>query len=162
MLGCMPDPIAPPVARRAEEALELVSQAFSDGDLDAALAQYEPSAQLQPWAKPTPARDLGETMRELMDLRLPLYLSIRETMQVSGLTVVIICERRIAGIGPDCERIRLRGYGFATVRPQPSGGWRIAIDSWCLETPPEPPELPLGAAKQDLHGEGPGRATSTS
>lgn len=149
MLGSMPDPIAPPVARRAEEALELVSQAFSDGDLDAALAQYEPSAQLQPWAGATPARDLRDTMRELMDLRLPLYLSVRETMQVSGLTVVI-CERRIAGTGPDCEQIRLRGYGFAAVRPEPNGSWRIAIDSWCLETPPEHPEVPPVAATQDL------------
>jgi hypothetical protein len=158
----MPDPIAPPVARRAEEAVELVSQAFSDGDLDAALAQYEPSARLQPWAPPADTGDdLRETMRELMDLRLPLNLSIRETMQVSGLTVVI-CERRIAGIAPDCERIRLRGYGFAAVRPQPDGSWRIAIDSWCLENPPEHPEVPPVAASEDLRGEGPGRPLSTS
>lgn len=157
----MPDPIAPPVARRAEEALELVSQAFSDGDLDAALAQYEPSAQLQPWANPIPAPDLRDTMRELMDLRLPLSLDIRETMQVSGLTVVI-CERRIAGLGPDCQEIRLRGYGFAAVRPRPDGSWRIAIDSWCLEVPPEPPEVPPVGAPDDLGDEEPGRAASTS
>ena len=158
----MPDPIAPPVARRAEEALELVSQAFSDGDLDAAVAQYEPAARLQPWARPgTTDTDLRVTMRELMDLRLPLSLSIRETLQVSGLTVVM-CERRIAGIGPDCEQIRLRGYGFAAVRPCPDGSWQIAIDSWCLEVPPEPPELPPGAAMQDLLGEGPGRPLSTT
>lgn len=146
----MPDPIAPPVAHRAEEALELVSQAFSDGDLDAALAQYEPSAQLLPWARPA-STDTGlrNTMRELMDLRLPLALDVRETLQVSGLTVVM-CERRIAGLGPDRERIRLRGYGFAAVRPRSDGTWRIAIDSWCLEVPPEPPEVPPVGAPDDL------------
>jgi ketosteroid isomerase-like protein len=158
----MPDPIAPPVAHRAEEALDLVSQAFSDGDLDAALAQYEPSAQLQPWARPAGTdTDVRDTLRELMDLRLPLSLSIRETLQVAGLTVVM-CERRIAGTGPDCEQIRLRGYGFAAVRPQPDGSWRIAIDSWCLEVPPEPPELPPGPESDDLGVEGPGRPLSTS
>ena len=43
------DPIKPPAARRPEEALELVSQALSDGDLEAALAQYEKSALLACW-----------------------------------------------------------------------------------------------------------------
>jgi hypothetical protein len=37
----VPDPIAPPVAGRPAEAVELVSLAVSDGDLEAALAQYE-------------------------------------------------------------------------------------------------------------------------
>ena len=45
----MPDPIGPPAARRPEEALELVSQALSDGDLEAALAQYENGALLAYW-----------------------------------------------------------------------------------------------------------------
>ncbi|HZR53482.1 MAG TPA: hypothetical protein VFB06_28745 [Streptosporangiaceae bacterium] len=148
----MADPIAPPVAHRAEDAVELVSQAFSDGDLDAALAQYEPSAQLQPWARPADAGyGLRDTMRELMDLRLPLSLSIRETLRVAGLTVVM-CERRIAGLSPDSEQIRLRGYGFAAVRPQPDGSWRIAIDSWCLEDPPEPLEVPPVRTTDDLGG----------
>ena len=35
------DPIPPPAARQPEEALELVSLALSDGDLEAAVAQYE-------------------------------------------------------------------------------------------------------------------------
>jgi hypothetical protein len=45
----MSDPIQPPAARRPEEALELVSQALSDGDLEAAVAQYEKTALLAYW-----------------------------------------------------------------------------------------------------------------
>ena len=45
----MSDPIQPPAARQPEEALELASQALSDGDLEAALAQYEPQARLVTW-----------------------------------------------------------------------------------------------------------------
>jgi hypothetical protein len=45
----MSDPIQPPAARRPEEALELVSQALSDGDLEAAVAQYEKTALLACW-----------------------------------------------------------------------------------------------------------------
>jgi hypothetical protein len=130
----MRDPIAPPAARRPDEALELVSQAFSDGDLEAALAQYEDAAQLQPWARPySPVLGLHAAMAGLMALRLPLAVQVYDVLKVSGLTV-LTCERRIAGIGPDFEQVRLRGFGFAAVRPQPDGTWRIAVDAWCLET----------------------------
>jgi len=143
----MRDPIAPPAARRPDEALELVSQAFSDGDLEAALAQYEDAAQLQPWARPDESvPGLRPAIAGLMALRLPLSVRVHDVLQVSGLTV-LTCERRIAGTGPDCEPVRLRGYGFAAVRPQPDGTWRIAIDAWCLqdENPPVPPEVPPAA-----------------
>jgi ketosteroid isomerase-like protein len=144
----MRDPIAPPAARRPDEALELVSQAFSDGDLEAALAQYEDAAQLRPWLT-GPVPGLRPAMAGLMALRLPLAVQVYDVLKVSGLTV-LTCERRIRGTGPDCEPVRLRGYGFAAVRPQPDGTWRIAIDAWCLETeiPPVPPELPPSAGTQ--------------
>jgi hypothetical protein len=136
----MPDPIAPPVARRAEEAVELVSQAFSDGDIEAALALYENAAHLLPWARPASDTDgdLRHAMAHLMDLRLPLSVHIGDILPISGLTVVM-CERRIAGTGPDCEQVRLGGFGFAAVREQPDGTWRIAIDAWCLEPRPAGP-----------------------
>jgi hypothetical protein len=51
------DLIRPPVARRPEEALELVSQALSDGDLEAALAQYEKGALLAYWPQCHPRGD---------------------------------------------------------------------------------------------------------
>lgn len=41
------DPIQPPTARRPQEVLDLVSQALSDGDLEAALAQYGSTALLR-------------------------------------------------------------------------------------------------------------------
>jgi hypothetical protein len=47
--GTLSDPIAPPAARWPGEAPELVSLAVSDGDLGAALAQYEHGALLRPW-----------------------------------------------------------------------------------------------------------------
>ena len=70
----MPDPIAPPTASRPAEAVELVSLAVSDGDLEAALAQYETGAVLRPWAR-DPGVDtdgVADALIQLMDLRLPL------------------------------------------------------------------------------------------
>lgn len=164
----MPDPIAPPVASRAEEALELVCQAFSDGDIEAALAQYEDSAQFRPWARSGDVGDIRGLMSSLMSLRLPLTVQVSEVLQISDLSVVM-CERRISGVGPDCEPVQLRGYGFTAVRARRDGTWRIAADAWCLEPasgspaiPPDPPEIPLGTQAEAVPGEGPGRATSTT
>ena len=66
----MPDPIAPPAASRPAEAVELVSQAVSGGDLEAALAQCEAGAVLRPWAR-DPGGDtdgVAEALIRLMDL----------------------------------------------------------------------------------------------
>lgn len=132
----MPDPIGPPVASRPAEAVELVSQAISDGDLEAALAQYEAGAVLRPWAD-DPGGDtdgVADGLTRLMDLRLPLSVRIRAVVPGDGLALVV-GEWHIAGTGPDRERIQLTGAGATVVRRQPGGSWRIAADAWRLTAP---------------------------
>jgi ketosteroid isomerase-like protein len=155
----VPDPIKPPAARRPEEALELVSAALSDGDLEAALAQYESSALLARW--PVRAisadRDVRGTLACLMTLRLPLSIRIRTVLEAAGLALVT-CDRRVAGTDPDGEQVRLSGHGWAMVRHQHDGTWRIAADAWQAETelPPEPPEFPPVTGGDPGRGEGSG------
>jgi ketosteroid isomerase-like protein len=128
----MRDPIAPVLATHPAEAVELVSVAVSDGDLEAALAQYERGAVLQPWAVSSGnAEAVGDCLRRLMLLRLPLSLEVSSVMPVGGLALVL-GKRHIAGIGPDCELVDLTGLGATVVRRQPGGGWRIAVDAWQL------------------------------
>jgi ketosteroid isomerase-like protein len=150
------DPIKPPAARRPDEALELVSQALSDGDLEAALAQYEKGALLACWPASKGA-GVGEVLAGVMALRLPLYLRISSVLEGPELALVI-CERRVAGTGPDGERVWFSGHGCAVLRPQPDGAWRIAADAWRVETelPPDPPEIPPGIAGDVVPGEGQG------
>lgn len=139
----MPDPIQPPAARRPEEALELVSQALSDGDLGAALAQYEKTALLAYWpfasSRDTDG-DAGDVLTAFMALRLPLAMRIVLVLGSPELALVV-CERRAAGTDPDGARIWLTGHGCAMLRPQPDGSWRIAADVWHIG-----PELPLAPA----------------
>ena len=132
----MPDPIAPPTASRPAEAVELVCLAVSDGDLDAALAQYEAGAVLRPWARDPGGHTDGvaEALIQLMGLRLPLAVRIRAIVPGDGLALVA-GEWHIAGTGPDCERVQLSGAGATVVRRQPGGSWRIAADAWCLDGP---------------------------
>ena len=160
----MSDLIRPPVARRPEEALELVAQALSDGDLEAALAQYEKGALLAYWPEGTPRRtsydgndDVGQALASFMALRLPLSVRITSVLESPELALVI-CERRVAGTGPDGEQVRLNGHGCAVLRPQPDGAWRIAADAWSVgtELPLDPPEIPPAPAGDPVRCEGQG------
>jgi ketosteroid isomerase-like protein len=129
------DPIQPPAARQPEEALELAAQALSDGDLEAALAQYEPGARLVTWRRPQTSADdeVRSALTCFMALRLPLAVQIVTVLRVPDLALVV-CERHTVGTGPDGEEIKYRGHGCAAVRAQPDGTWRIASDAWHLGT----------------------------
>jgi len=124
------DPIQPPAARQPEEAVELVSQALSDGDLEAALAQYEPAARLVSWASAD--SEIRSALTCFMALRLPLATRIGTVLRAPGLALVL-CERHTEGTGPDGEEVKYCGNGCAVVRLQPDGTWRIAADAWHLE-----------------------------
>jgi limonene-1,2-epoxide hydrolase len=132
----VPDPIAPPAASQPVEAVELVCLAVSDGDLEAALAQYEAEARLRPWAHhPDGAADqIADILRELIDLRLPLAVRISAIVAADGIALVL-SERRIAGIGPDRQWVQLSGSGATVVRCQRDRRWRIAADAWNLDDP---------------------------
>jgi ketosteroid isomerase-like protein len=123
------DPIAPPAAGRPQEALELVAQSLSDGDLEAALAQYEDGAQLVTWL--SAREEAGRALSDFLALRLPLALRIGTVLRADGLALVM-CERRTVGMSPDGEQIKHAGSGCAVVRAQPDGTWRIAADAWHL------------------------------
>jgi ketosteroid isomerase-like protein len=127
----MSDLVKPPTARRPQEALDLVSQALSDGDLEAALAQYESAALLAYWPCRTVRADsdVRGALTDFMALRLPLSVRIATVLETPDLALVI-CERRVAGTSPDGEPVRLSGLGCATVRRQQDGSWRIAADAW--------------------------------
>jgi len=147
----MRDLLPPAVASNPVEAIEIVSLAISDGDLETALAQYERSAILQPWqhspgetvadpdgtgADPDgtgadPDGSAASGLRDVMDLRLPLALHVLAVVPADGL-VLVLAERRISGAGPDCEDVNLTGSGAAVVRRQAGGGWRIVADAWRL------------------------------
>jgi ketosteroid isomerase-like protein len=140
------DPIAPPAAQWPAEAPELVSLAVSDGDLGAAVAQYEHGAVLAPWADGKQnGGTVRETMTQIMRLRLPLETRLLTVLSADGMTM-LVCERRIEGAGPDGKPVRLRGVGSTVVRAQPDGAWRIALDAWRLaDTPDASPVTPLAS-----------------
>ena len=127
----VPDPIPPPAACQPAEALELAATALSDGDLEAALAQYEPGACLRTWQS-APGEAVGSALTCFIGLRLPLVTRIGTVLKADGVALVS-CTRHTAGTGPDGEAVEYRGLGAAVVRAQPDGSWRIAADVWALD-----------------------------
>jgi ketosteroid isomerase-like protein len=126
------DLIAPPVAGSPLEAVGLVAVAVSDGDLEAAAAQYERGAVLCPWGAGTaPRQAVRYWLHEVMELRLPVALSGCTVLPAGGVALVL-GERAIRGTGPDCQPVALFGLGSTVVRRQPGGCWRIAVDTWRL------------------------------
>jgi ketosteroid isomerase-like protein len=148
----MRDLIPPAVARSPVEAIEIVSLAISDGDLEAALAQYEDDAVLRPWQSDLAdgevsasgdggSRSAASRLQDVMDLRLPLAVRVLAVVP-AGDQALVLAERRISGAGPDCERVELTGSGAAIVRHHPGGGWRIAAEAWCLAGTGRPGRFP--------------------
>jgi ketosteroid isomerase-like protein len=148
----MRDLIPPAVARSPVEAIEIVSLAISDGDLEAALAQYEDDAVLRPWqsdlidGEASASGDSGprsaeSRLQDVMDLRLPLAVRVLAVVP-AGDQALVLAERRISGAGPDCERVELTGSGAAIVRHHPGGGWQIAAEAWCLAGTGQPDRFP--------------------
>jgi ketosteroid isomerase-like protein len=143
----MRDPMAPAMASHPAEAVELVSMAVSDGDLEAALAQYEPDAVLRLWQGQSLDGDLvSDGLTWLINLRLPLAVRVRAVVP-SGELALVLGERHMVGPGPDCDRVDLSGFGATVVRRQPGGTWRIAADAWYLSgsgaAGSVPPSIPL-------------------
>jgi len=155
------DLISPPAAHRPEEAVELVSAALSDGDLEAALAQYERGAVLQLWTASATGNgsSLRGTLAYLMALRLPLSATVRAVLATGDLALVL-GEREITGAGPAGERVEFSGQGSSLVRRQPDGTWRIIAEAWCLApiagsphgSPPAPREPPSASDEPGTRG----------
>lgn len=127
------EPIEPARAGRPSEALELICQALSDGDLEAAVALYEPRATLA-LAGETSARqadEVREALAELMDARLPVKATVTREL-VSGDLALVLVVREMSGTGSDGSPLALKGEGGSLLRRHDDRGWRLVVDDWNL------------------------------
>ena len=126
-----PDPIEPPAAREPAEVLLLACAALTDGDLEAAVALYEPDAALS-WGRDCTAAGHAAIRRVLagvMDLRLPLRARAVRVLR-AGELALITGERALTGTGLDGVAVTLTGPTALIARCQPDGTWLTAADDW--------------------------------
>ena len=126
-----PDLIEPPWAREPAEVLLLACAALTDGDLEAAVALYEPDAILA-WGQDQPAAGhpaIRQVLAGLMDMRLPLRARAVRVLR-AGPLALITGERTLTGTGLDGVEVTLTGPTALIARCRPDGTWRTAADRW--------------------------------
>jgi ketosteroid isomerase-like protein len=134
-----PDLIAPPAAREPAEVLLLACAALTDGDLEAAVALYEPDASLSWGQEHTAAGHVAirQALAVVMDMRLPLRARSVQVLR-AGPLALITGERALTGTGLDGVAVRLTGPTALIARCQPDGTWLAAADRWLPYPGPGP------------------------
>jgi len=126
-----PDLIEPPAAREPAEVLLLACAALTDGDLEAAVALYEPDATLC-WSQDYSVAGhaaIRHVLAGVMDMRLPLRARAVRVLR-TGPLALITGERALTGTGLDGVAITLTGPTALVARCQPDGTWLAAADQW--------------------------------
>jgi uncharacterized protein (TIGR02246 family) len=112
-----------------ERVIELFSQRMNCGDLEGALALYEPDATFAP--EPGTLVSGLEQIREALTQFLALEPTIGgeiEKVLAAGDTALVVNRWSLEGTGPDGRPLTMNGRSADVVRRQPDGRWLILID----------------------------------
>jgi len=116
-------------ARTAADVDRLFAEALSRGDLEGALAMYEPDAAF--------VRDNGDVARGHAEIRAVLAELIASDATLdcyeidvveNGDLAVLRADWIFTGVGSDGERFEARGRSIEVVRRQQDGRWLFTID----------------------------------
>jgi len=132
-----PEPIEPATAGEPADALKLVGEALSDGDLEAAVALYDPGATLMLATdnKLCQTGEVRQALGELMATRLPVEVWVTRELTTGDLALVLAV-RTISGSAIDGSVVKLAGEGGAVLRRDPERGWLVVVDDWNLIAQP--------------------------
>ena len=117
-------------ARTPEEADQLIAQAITAGDLEAAVALYGPNASMvpEPGKVATGTAGIREALGGFLALKPKLDLQLTNVVQAGDLAL-LTSKWTLAGTGPDGSAVNLAGRGTEVVRRQPDGTWLFVIDN---------------------------------
>ena len=122
-------------ASTPEEVHRLWTQAFDEGDVDALVALYEPSATLVFQPGEEPARGT-EAIREALDGLLSMFegkpkfdLRFRKAFEAGEDLALVLSTWTMSGSAKDGSPIEMSGQTADVVRRQADGSWRVAIDN---------------------------------
>ena len=122
-------------ASTPEEVHRLWTQAFDEGDVDALVALYEPSATLVFRPGEEPARGT-EAIREALDGFLSMFegkpkfdLRFGKAFEAGEDLALVLSTWTMSGSAKDGSPIEMTGQTADVVRRQSDGSWRVAIDN---------------------------------
>jgi uncharacterized protein (TIGR02246 family) len=116
-------------AHTPTEAIELVSERISAGDLDGALAMYEPDAAFtpQPGQMVVGTAAIRQALEGFTVLRPKLAGQVEKVIE-SGDVALVLNRWTLDGTAPDGARIEMGGLSADVLRRQPDGRWLVLID----------------------------------
>jgi uncharacterized protein (TIGR02246 family) len=118
-------------ARTPEEVLLLLARALTAGDLESAVALYEPGATFvaQPGAVVTGTEAIREALSGFVALKPIFDLKVRKVFRAGDDIALAFSEWTLAGTGPAGETMSMSGQDSDMVRQQPDGSWLFVIDN---------------------------------
>ena len=117
-------------ARKPEECDLLVAEAISNGDVEAAVALYEPDASfaVEPGKEVRGHAAIREVMRGFVASKPKLTIEVPRVYQ-SGDLALLISKFTMTSTGADGKQESSSGNGTEVVRRQPDGTWLFLIDN---------------------------------
>lgn len=112
------------------ETIERLTRAFNEGDVDTALALYEPDAVFQ--AEPgAPAISGGAAIREALEgfaaLKPSMTSEIAKVHEAGDVALMVI-RWQLRGTSPDGQPVEMGGTSADVLRRREDGNWGIAVD----------------------------------
>jgi len=117
-------------ARKPEECDLLVIEALNRGDLEAALAFYEPNASfVQDSGEVVTGRAaIREVIQGYLALKPQFTVEVKAIQNGDGSLALLRGKWSATGTSPDSKPITMSGNNTEVVRRQPDGTWRFVID----------------------------------
>jgi uncharacterized protein (TIGR02246 family) len=115
-------------ARKPEECDLLLIEALHAGNLDAAVALYEPDASfvLQSGEVITGRQAIREVMKEFLALKPRFSMDVQAVQ--NGDLALLRSRWSLSGTGADGQPVTLSGRSIEVVRRQADGTWLFVID----------------------------------
>jgi uncharacterized protein (TIGR02246 family) len=117
-------------ARTPEEVPLLFAQAFAAGDLESAVALYEPEAAfvVQPGEVVTGTEAIREALSGFLALEPMFNLEVWKVFR-AGDIALCFDDWTLTGTGFDGENISMSGQTSAVLRQERNGNWLLVIDN---------------------------------
>ena len=112
------------------DTVNALIEAMNRGDVEAALALYEPGATLvvEPGRLATGTEALRKALEGFIGLKPTLKTEKRDVIEAGD--VALYCSAwSLSGIAPDGAPVSMGGNSSDVLRRQADGRWRIAIDN---------------------------------
>jgi uncharacterized protein (TIGR02246 family) len=118
-------------ARKPEECDTLLIEAMNRGDLEAALALYEPNASfVQDSGQVVVGRAaIREVMQGFLALKPQFTIEVKAVQSGDGDLALTRAKWSLSGTGPDGKPMTMSGNSTEVVRRQPDGTWLFVIDN---------------------------------